>query len=209
MFNSHQLFPGNMSLTMFGRVVFLLYLPAICFSFALFPNDGHEAQRRQNSEENIVNVTSVAVGVENVCYAQLDPCLENLSPLHATGGLEGLVVDGRLAVPCESNIREESWNCIDSLSHCRDNGLYKAIRSSQMSWDFICQNSQAFVAGKDCWISSEFHPTFLKCLGRSNNVCVPTCLQKAVAKMPDCSTEDAILLGLLAGISLPGDHASC
>ncbi|XP_067657438.1 uncharacterized protein [Haliotis asinina] len=189
---------------MFGRVGFLLYFPAICFSFALFPNDGHETQRRQNSGENMVNWTSF-----EMCHTQLNPCLENLSPLGDTNGFEGLVVDGRLTVPCESALREENWNCISSVSHCEDDGLYNVIRNSQMTWDFICQNSPGFVAGEDCWINMDLNTTFFECLGSSNNVCIPTCILTTVSKIPDCSTEDVALLGVLIQINMPEEQASC
>ncbi|XP_046565897.1 uncharacterized protein LOC124274576 [Haliotis rubra] len=157
----------------------------------------------------MVNMTSVEEGFENVCFAQLRPCLDNIRPLHSIDGFQGLVVDGRLAVPCQSNIREENWNCIASVSQCKDNGLYRDIRYSQLSWDFLCQSSPAFVAGKDCWKSSELEPTLIKCFGPSSNVCEPTCLQERAAKIPGCSTEDATLLRRLARISMEGRHATC
>ncbi|XP_067656719.1 uncharacterized protein [Haliotis asinina] len=206
MFEPHWSFNVNMLFTMFGRVVFFLYLPAICFSFALFPNDGHKTQRRQNSEENMVNETSVQGG--NLCFEQLRPCLDNLRPLQGIDGLQGLVVDGRLAVPCASNISEENWNCIDSVSQCRDDVTYTHVRRSQVVWDFVCKNSLAFVAGQGCWRSSGFEPAIIKCVS-SNYHCIPTCLQGSVEKIPDCSVEDSFLVRRLASTGLGGMQASC
>ncbi|XP_046565893.1 uncharacterized protein LOC124274572 [Haliotis rubra] len=112
---------------MFGPVIFLLYLPAICFSFALFPNAGHETQRRQNPGENMVNVSS-SQGEEDSCMELFSPCIHNLRHMFSVHGPKDIVVDGRLAVPCESNLLEGSQNCIDAASQCRNQDFYGRCR---------------------------------------------------------------------------------
>ncbi|XP_046565891.1 uncharacterized protein LOC124274569 [Haliotis rubra] len=191
---------------MFGRVIFLLYLPAICFSFALFPNAGHKTQRRQNPE-NMVNV-SYGQAEEDPCMGRLSPCVQNLRDIFAVNGPQDVVVDGRLAVPCESNLLEESRNCIGSASECRNHDLYRDMQSAQMPWEFICQNSQAFVSGEDCWRSSNLTTTIRGCL-HPYIQCVPTCIRKRVAEVPDCSAEEAKLLGRLAVTVLDESEVSC
>ncbi|XP_071090538.1 uncharacterized protein [Haliotis cracherodii] len=140
---------------MCGRVVFLLYLPAICFSFAVLSNDGIGTQRRQNPgeiDENWVNTTIVP----DPCDAQLRPCLYLFQPLQGLDGPQDLVADGGLNIPCGSHIQEEIRRCLDANSGCKDNMFYMSIQASQQSWNFICQHSQGFIAGEACWASSDF-----------------------------------------------------
>ncbi|XP_046565895.1 uncharacterized protein LOC124274574 [Haliotis rubra] len=208
MFELHQLFTGNKLLTMFVRVVFLLYLPAICFSFAIFPNDGHEAQRRQNPEENMVNLTYSQD--EEPCWMVYYPCWNRLLENVALKGPEDIVVDGKLAVQCESNLLEESRNCVNAISQCNDDDVfYKIMQIFQRIWDFLCQHSQAFVAGKGCWSSSELPSATNGCNAPSGDVCYSTCIREAMANMTDCSTEESILLGRLAGVMMGQTEGSC
>ncbi|XP_067657916.1 uncharacterized protein [Haliotis asinina] len=183
---------------MFGRVIFLLYLPAVCFPYALFPNAGHKTQRRQNPE-NMENVSS-SQGEEDSCMQLFSPCIHNLRPIFSIHDPKDIVVDGRLAVPCTSNILGESRNCIESVRQCRNHDFYKEMRTSQMRWDFICQNSQAFVSGEVCWRNSNLTSTIRTCRGFYVQLitCVPTCIGIMVADVSDCSTEEATLLGQLA-----------
>ncbi|XP_046565890.1 uncharacterized protein LOC124274568 [Haliotis rubra] len=182
---------------MFERAVFLLYLPAICFSFALFPNAGHETQRRQNPEQNIVNASS-GLGREEHCLTLFSPCFDAIQPMLSVRDPQSIVVDGRLAVPCESNILEESWNCLDATSQCSDFGFYTMARWFQISWEFICQNGPAFVAGEQCWNNSRLQSTYFTCLS-SNILCrPPTCIREGAAMVPDCSTQDSIVLSGMA-----------
>ncbi|XP_046360553.1 uncharacterized protein LOC124138078 [Haliotis rufescens] len=200
----HQLFTVNKSLTMCGRVVFLLYLPAICFSFAVLSNDGIGTQRRQNPDEideNWVNTTIVSE-VGDPCLTQLEPCLNLFQPLQRLDGPQDLVVDGDLNIPCGSHIQEEIRDCLDDNSGCKDNMFYMLIQVSQQAWDFICQHSQGFIAGEACWASSDFHTTIAGCGNSSQQeVCMPTCIRDVVAKIPACTADDASLLGNLSTVS--------
>ncbi|XP_046565889.1 uncharacterized protein LOC124274567 [Haliotis rubra] len=208
MLGPHQLFTGNKSLTMFGRVIFLLYLPAICFSLALFPNAGHKTQRRQNPDENMVNVSSsVLQAEEDPCMERLGPCMHNLRHYLALQGPQQIVVDGRLAVPCGSNL-DENWNCINAASQCRNHDFFLPIITSQRTWDFICQNSPAFLAGRDCLGSSQLPSAVFGC-DPSINVCIPTCVQASVLKIPECSSDDANLLRRLSAIMTAPMQETC
>ncbi|XP_067657402.1 uncharacterized protein [Haliotis asinina] len=192
---------------MFGRVVLLLYLPTMCFSFALFPNAGHETHRRQNPDENMMNVSYSEAEVDP-CLERLNPCMHNLRYIYAVNGPEAIVVNGRIAVPCGSNLLEESRNCIDAASECKAHDLYRDMQSAQMPWEFICQNSQAFVSGEVCWRSSNMASTIYGCL-EPYIQCVPTCIRKRVTKLPDCSAEEAVLLGRLAVTVLDESEVPC
>ncbi|XP_067657541.1 uncharacterized protein [Haliotis asinina] len=191
---------------MFGRVIFLLYLPATCFSFALFPNAGHETQRRQNAEENMVNVSYGQVEVD-ACLERLSPCMHNLRHFLALQGPQQIVVDGRLALPCGPYL-EANWNCINSARQCSNHEFFLPVISSQRTWNFICQNSQAFLAGRDCLGSSELPSAVFGC-NPSVDACIPTCVQASVTKIPECTPNDANLLRRLAAIMTAPMQQSC
>ncbi|XP_067657542.1 uncharacterized protein [Haliotis asinina] len=180
---------------MFGRAVFLLHLPVICFSFALFSNYGHETHRRQNPDQNIVS----GQGREEYCQTLFSPCLAAIQPMLSVRDPLGIVVEGRLAVPCESNILEESRNCIDATSQCSEFGFYTMARWSQISWEYICQNGPAFVAGEQCWNSSIVQSTYFTCLSSDIPCRSPTCIREGVALVPGCSIQDSITLSGMAG----------
>ncbi|XP_067657378.1 uncharacterized protein [Haliotis asinina] len=182
---------------MFGLVAILLYFPALCFSFALFPNHGHETQRRQTPVQNMVNASS-SEGHAELCLRLIRPCFDVVRSKRPRRSPQNIVVDGRLTVPCESNALEESRNCIDAASVCSDLDFYKASLRSLTSLYFICQNSRAFVAGEKCWDNPGSLPMFSTCISSKNICSAPTCVRNSVTMMPNCSTQDAILVSRMA-----------
>ncbi|XP_046565892.1 uncharacterized protein LOC124274571 [Haliotis rubra] len=173
---------------MFERAVFLLCLPAICFSFALFPYYDHETQRRQIPEDQ--------------CIESLTPCIHYFRYIHTMEGPQNIVVDGRIALPCESRILEGFRNCTDVTRQCNEMESYMTLRLFYSQWNFICQNSQAFVAGEKCLNNSMLQSSLSMCRNYPDDMCLSTCVRERVAETPDCSTDDSILLGRLMATAL-------
>ncbi|XP_046565899.1 uncharacterized protein LOC124274579 [Haliotis rubra] len=123
--------------------------------------------------------------------------------------VEDVFINGSLARSCEPNVLEESRNCIDAASHCNNNPFYYGVSSSQLVIDFICQNGEAFVAGKDCFGRAMNASMIRNCINPPSSVCVSTCVRNDVAMMPGCSEADSILMGRMVAYSLQGIPGQC